>query len=152
MERIITRIEPKENRVLIATFVDGEVIRFDVRTLFERYPVFKVLEDETLFRKVRIDGMGYGIRWNDEIDLASEGIYASGEHIAKTDPDLKTLFGHAVINGRAQKGLSQRDLAQETGIIQAEISKIERGKGNPTLTTMQRIAKALGKSLPSMLR
>ena len=56
MERIITRIEPKENRVLIATFVDGEVIRFDVRTLFERYPVFKVLEDETLFRKVRIDG------------------------------------------------------------------------------------------------
>ena len=48
---------------------------------------------------------------------------------------------------RNQKGVSQRQLADATGINQSEISRIERGVGNPTEDTLARIGRALGAHL-----
>ena len=151
MNNLIVKIEAKENMILIATFADGEVVSFDVKTLFERYPVFHALENDKLFNSVVIDGVGYGISWNDELDLSSDGIYSRGNHIGKVDPAIKLIVGQAIAEARNEKGMSQRDLASETGIMQAEISKIEQGKGNPTLTTLQKIAKSLGRTVASFL-
>ena len=152
MFRIITKIEAKDDLVIHATFADGEVVSFDIKTLFEKYPVFKELEDKSLFESVQIDGMGYGISWNDKLDLSSDGIYERGEHIAKVDPNIKIVVGLNLANIREIKGLSQRDLSSTTGIMQAEISKIEQGIGNPTITTLQKLAKALNVSAASLLK
>lgn len=151
MNNLIVKIEPKNNMILIATFADGEVVSFDVKTLFEKYPVFHALEDEKLFKSVVIDGVGYGISWNDDLDLSSDGIYSKGEHIDKVDPEIKLIVGQAIAEARNEKGMSQRELASKTGVMQAEISKIEQGKGNPTLLTLQKIAKSLGRSISSFL-
>ena len=48
---------------------------------------------------------------------------------------------------RHRRGLSQIQLAAQTGIDQAEISRIERGLGNPTEDTLARLAAALGAEL-----
>ncbi len=48
---------------------------------------------------------------------------------------------------REKRGLSQSGLSRQTGINQAEISRIERGSGNPTERTMLRLADALGADL-----
>jgi transcriptional regulator with XRE-family HTH domain len=48
---------------------------------------------------------------------------------------------------RQAKGFSQRELADETGINQSEISRIERGGLNPTEDTLARIGQALGARL-----
>ena len=151
MHRIITKVEAKDNMVLVATFADGEVVEFDVKSLLSKYPVFKALEDAELFNSVHVDGVGYGVSWNDELDLASEGIYAHGKHIAKVDPEIKIIVGQAIASAREEQGMSQRELSSSSGVMQAEISKIEQGKGNPTLTTLQKIAKSLGKTVSSFL-
>ena len=151
MHRIITKIEPKENLTIIATFADGEVVSFDIKTLFEKYPVFNGLKNEELFNRVSIDGCGYGVSWNDEIDLSSDGISNRGKHIGKVEPNIKLIVGQAIAEARAEKGMSQRDLSTASGIMQADISKIEKGKGNPTLTTLQKIAKSLGRTVASFL-
>lgn len=150
MHRIITKIEPKENMELIATFADGEVVSFDVKTMIEKYPVFRTLEDEELFNSVVIDGAGYGVSWNDELDLSSDGIYNHGKHIGKVDPDIKLMVGQAIAEAREERGMSQRELSSSSGVMQADISKIEKGKGNPTLTTLQKIAKSLGRTVSSL--
>ncbi len=150
-DSIITKIEPQKDMVLLATFADGEIVLFDVKPLLKKYPSFLALQDEALFASVQIDGVGYGISWNDDLDFASEGIYIKGEHIGKTDPDLKILFGQGIAKSREDLGISQRQLSSSSGVMQAEISKIEQGKGNPTLTTMQKLAKSVGKSLASLL-
>ena len=143
MHRIITKIKTLNNMEFEATVSDGEVVLFDVKTLLEKYPVFHQLEDECLFNQLKIDGIGYGVSWNDELDLASEGIYSRGKHIAKVDPEITILVGQAIAEVRMKKGISQRELSRKTGIMQAEISKIEQGKGNPTITTLQKISKSL---------
>lgn len=151
MHKIIIKIEPKDDLVIIATFADGEVVSFDVKTLFDKYPVFHQLENKDLFKSVQIDGVGYGISWNDELDLSSDGIYSRGKHIGKVDPKIQIIVGQAIANAREEIGMSQRELSSVSGVMQADISKIEKGKGNPTLSTLQKIAKALGKSISSFL-
>ncbi len=48
---------------------------------------------------------------------------------------------------REKHGVSQSELARQTGINQSEISRIERGSGNPTEKTLIRLADALGADL-----
>ncbi len=45
---------------------------------------------------------------------------------------------------RARAGLTQRELAQRAGKAQSEIARIERGRQDPSLTTLQRLARAGG--------
>lgn len=52
-------------------------------------------------------------------------------------------FGEAVATRRQELNLSQTQLAAATGIPQADISRIERGKGNPTLATIEKLLAAL---------
>lgn len=51
---------------------------------------------------------------------------------------------------RAARGLSQGKLAQQTGSSQAQVSAIESGKGNPTVTSLQRIADVLGVEMSAL--
>ncbi len=46
----------------------------------------------------------------------------------------------AIIDARKNSGLTQQQLAQKTGIAQADISKLENGNANPSLQTLQRLA------------
>jgi DNA-binding XRE family transcriptional regulator len=48
---------------------------------------------------------------------------------------------------RRQRGLTQRQLSTKSGVQQAEISRIEGGRANPTVSTLSALASALGGEL-----
>lgn len=50
----------------------------------------------------------------------------------------------AVAQLREQRGMSQRDLARQTGIKQPQIARLEKGDHLPTLDTLWRLLDALG--------
>jgi ribosome-binding protein aMBF1 (putative translation factor) len=50
-------------------------------------------------------------------------------------------------DARVANGLTQRQLSELAGVPQADISRIERGAGNPTEATLQRLARALDRRL-----
>ncbi|UMM47423.1 helix-turn-helix domain-containing protein [Lawsonibacter asaccharolyticus] len=52
-----------------------------------------------------------------------------------------------VISTRSAANLTQKQLAQRSGVSQSNISKIENGNYQPSLSTLKRIAGALGKRL-----
>ncbi|HEX5291448.1 MAG TPA: helix-turn-helix transcriptional regulator [Streptosporangiaceae bacterium] len=56
-------------------------------------------------------------------------------------------LGLQIHDARVAQGISQRVLAEASGIPQPEISRIESGAGNPTESTLQRLAAALGQRL-----
>jgi len=45
---------------------------------------------------------------------------------------------------RIEKGISQGDIARELDVSRSFVSNIENGKTNPTLSTITKIAKAIG--------
>ena len=56
----------------------------------------------------------------------------------------KIDIGWLIKTGRKQLGYSQRQLAKLSHVQQAEISKLEKQKGNPTLNTLYKIFIVLG--------
>lgn len=53
----------------------------------------------------------------------------------------------AMIQARAEKNMTQAELAEKSGVRQSNISRIERGVSSPNISTLQQIAKGLGKEL-----
>lgn len=53
---------------------------------------------------------------------------------------------------REQKKMSQGDICRALGFDRAQMSNIESGKGNPTLFTIEKIARALGVTSDELLR
>lgn len=53
----------------------------------------------------------------------------------------------AVIAARLACNMTQKELAEKTGIRQSNISRIENGSASPTVDTLARIAAGLGKQL-----
>ncbi|WP_279011301.1 helix-turn-helix domain-containing protein [Synergistes jonesii] len=53
----------------------------------------------------------------------------------------------AMIDARKRSGITQKQLAERTGIAQGDISKLENGSANPSIRTLQRLADGMGMKL-----
>ena len=65
--------------------------------------------------------------------------------------DPKVIFGKNVRRVRLDRGLTQEQLAFEAKIDLTYAGRIERGKCNPSLSVMARIARVLSVSLSRLL-
>lgn len=124
-------------------FQDGAVKRYDMASLFEKYPQLKALQDRKLFLSGKMMG-AYGIVWNDDLDIEMETIYEDGVTVREEARPVSQTAAAAVAHARSLCGLSQKRLAELTGIDQSDISRIERGAANPSVSTLERIAGAMG--------
>ena len=61
---------------LSVQFSEGVTKIYDVAGLFHRYPQFNIAESE--FGKVYVDVGGYGIVWNDDLDLSCDELWKHG--------------------------------------------------------------------------
>jgi len=52
-----------------------------------------------------------------------------------------------IVEARKKSGLTQKELAEKTGIAQGDISKFETGNTNPSLRTLVRLADGMGMQL-----
>jgi len=59
----------------------------------------------------------------------------------------RIALGAEVASARRAGGLTQVALAERSGVDQAEISRLERGASNPTVTTLVRLSSALGQRI-----
>ncbi len=53
-------------------------------------------------------------------------------------PEMSVI--RAMIDARTSQNLTQKQLAEKTGIAQAEISRLENGTRNPSIKLLQRLA------------
>lgn len=51
----------------------------------------------------------------------------------------------AIVRARAEKDMTQKELADKCGMKQSAIARLESGNGNPTLKTLKQVAEGLGK-------
>lgn len=63
------------------------------------------------------------------------------------DFSIEQMLAQQIVLARKEKNISQSALSKIIGIQQASLSKIENGEGNPSIQTLQRIAKGLDKKL-----
>ncbi len=66
---------------------------------------------------------------------------------AWAETELEDQIKRDLIQARIDAGLTQKELAEKSGVRQSNISRIESGSATPTLQTLKAIAKGLGKKL-----
>lgn len=72
----IKEVSPQKDFVLHITFENGSVRIYDVKSLVERLKPFKpLLASEDVFRQVKVDFGGFGISWNESLDLYCEELW-----------------------------------------------------------------------------
>ena len=146
----ITSVTPLPDYVLLVGFSTGEFKQFDIKPLIKKYAPFKMLTQlPGLYEQVRIDMGGYGLVWNDDLDLSADGLYEQGvpcskpEHIEK----YKQALIRELIQARKNAGLSQKQLEIVSGVAQPCIARTETGITDPKLTTLLKMLEPLGLTL-----
>ena len=80
---------------LLVRFEEGQSKMYDVTPLLERFEPFTALRDTPgLFDAVQVDPGGYGVSWNDDIDLSCDELWEHGQDVA-TPFDGIVAFGEA---------------------------------------------------------
>ena len=60
-------------------------------------------------------------------------------------PEMDVI--RAIVDARISQNLTQKELAERTGINQADISKLENGTRNPSVNLLKRLADGMGMNL-----
>ena len=60
-------------------------------------------------------------------------------------PEMDVI--RAIIEARTSQNITQKELAERTGINQADISKLENGTRNPSVNLLKRLADGMGMAL-----
>ena len=79
--------------------------------------------------------------WDDAFDRE----FFTPEEIAESNMKAKIIT--ALIEAREEKGISQRQLEELSGVKQPQIARMERGNADPRLGTLLRLLNAMGKTL-----
>lgn len=67
------------------------------------------------------------------------------EEYEKLQPEFEIM--KALIEARTKQNMTQKELAERSGIRQSNISRIEKGASSPNISTLQKLAEGLGMNL-----
>lgn len=78
----VKSVSPLTDFKLSVQFSEGVTKLYDVKPLFEKIPAFSYLKDHPdEFAGVAVDVGGYGIVWNDELDLSCDELWEHGVQV-----------------------------------------------------------------------
>lgn len=126
-----------------AQFANGTTKIYDVAPLLERFKAFEPLRNETFFSSVEVDTGGYGVIWNDDIDLSCDELWENGVEIQTPFDGLMSfaeaseLWGlsestlrKAVSYGKIESGIDARKYGKQWIITR---DAMQREYGEPVL-------------------
>ena len=93
----IKSVTPLPDYVLSVQFSEGITKHYDMKPLFDKYSMFIPLKEHLdLYYSAYVDVGGYGVVWNDEIDIACDELFFNGETI-ETPFDGLMAFSDATL-------------------------------------------------------
>lgn len=148
MHYIAIQVEFLEDETIELTYLDGRVVKYDLSILFPKYPQLEEpRKNSDLFTNGKLDPGGYGVICNDYLDIDTTGIFYDGEIVRYIETTINQKLGFLLTKTRDELNITQMELSKKSKIDQADISKIERGLGNPTLMKIDKLFKAMGKNI-----
>lgn len=132
----IKEVYPLPGMRLSVLFANGTTKTYDVSPLLNRFAAFKALDDPAVFNSVRVDTGGYGIVWNDDVDLSCDELWDNG--VVETTPfdglmsfaDASELWGlsestlrKAVSYGKIEAGVDARKYGKQWIVTKAAMMR-----------------------------
>jgi len=142
-----------ESAAVRITFANGDRFRFPLARLGPRGTL------QVGRASIAPDGMSLEIpvaRREEKVELPWDLVRAEcdpdfADHVRASEDATAVSVGRKIAELRRGAGLSQDALARRARIARATVNRIERGRLLPELSTLRRIARALGMSLPDLV-
>ena len=77
----IKNVTPLQDFKLSIQFAEGITKIYDMKKLIEKNKIFADLKDINLFNSVEVDIGGYGVIWNDDIDISCDELFENSKKI-----------------------------------------------------------------------
>ena len=77
----IKNVTPLKDFKLSIQFAEGLTKIYDMKKLIENNKIFADLKDINLFNSVQVDIGGYGVIWNDDIDISCDELFENSKKI-----------------------------------------------------------------------
>ncbi len=139
----VKAVFPLEDYKLLVQFVSGVTKIYDVKPLFDWKDVFKTLKENDLFYGVYVGPAGYGIIWNDDVDLSCDELWENGKAIETpfdgliSMSDATTIWGlnestlrKAIAYGKLKNGIDVCKYGKQWVV---SIKSMLREYGDPTV-------------------
>jgi len=82
----VSGVEALDNYNLKVKFECGTIKIYNVCPMFDKHSIFNELKKNSLFQAVYVDSAGYGVIWNEHIDLACNELWYKGKEIHNQNP------------------------------------------------------------------
>lgn len=136
----LKEVIPLSNMKLSVQFANGTTKVYDVKKAIAKVPALERLKDPCLFDEASVGEGGYGVVWNDELDLSCDELWENGVEVRTpfdgliSFADASELWGlsestlrKAVAYGRIIPGKDARKFGKQWVITK---SAMEREYGN----------------------
>ncbi len=124
---------------LVVIFAEGITKIYDIKPLFTKFEMFNGLKENRLFYEVVVDVGGYGVSWNDDIDLSCDELFENGETVDTPFDNLIALSDATILWGLNESTLRK---AISYGKLQEGIDVMKYGK--QWIITMEAMVREYG--------
>lgn len=101
----IKEVFPLNNMKLCVRFANGSTMHYDVSRLVDRFPQFESLRIGHLFEDAQVDAGGYGVIWNDELDLSCDELWDHGVEVQTPFDGLMSFSDASELWGLSESAL-----------------------------------------------
>lgn len=146
----ITHVVPLDGFMLRLSFNDGTEGVADLKEHLAGF--LEPLNQKDLFERAFVeDG---SVKWSDELDLASEFLYALAHKLPppRTEADVASNELQVGLRElRKETGMTQTEIAQVLGLRQGEVSRLET-REDMKLSTLRKYVRACGGDLELVVK
>ena len=150
----IKSIEILPDFLIRADFENDVIKTYDFKTLFKKYSVFEPLKEIAFFSQAVIDCNGYGIKWNDDLDIDAAEIWYNGITDLSTERDIVNYL-NAVVNepdtklfikalNEVAKSKGVCKLSKKMKVSRESLYKSLNGESEPKFKTIDKFLRAIG--------
>lgn len=101
----VKEVFPLPDMRLCVRFANGSTKQCNVGSLMDRLPMFAALKDGHLFEDVQVDVGGYGVIWNDELDLSCDELWDNGIEVQTPFDGLMSFSDASELWGLSESAL-----------------------------------------------
>lgn len=87
----IVRAEAIGEYVIRVEFANQDIKDYDISALIEK-PMFAPLRKPPFFRNFQVEPGGYGLVWNDDIDISEYELWVNGKTVQINDERLNSAM------------------------------------------------------------
>lgn len=141
----VTKVKALSGHRLQLTFSDGTSGEAAMLDTIKGSRPLKPLLDEAVFRRAYVDANT--VCWPGDLDIAAETVYALAHGLPKPDTLEQANANELHMSLAELRKLSDTNqvaLAEELGVTQGAVSKLEAGAAEARLATLRKYLAALG--------